>query len=289
HGHVSGLLLLPLFNKSKFVFTAHNPNPWMVQSFSHFKQSFRQTSFSSIELRIIRKADRVITVGEHLRNELVNRFKIQPEKVEVVYNGVDVDIFRPNLPDPENVLAKYELPPEYVLFVGRLVEQKGVQYLLEAVKGTNIHIVIVGGGPLLSYLRNLCKRLQITQQVHFIGAVPLCDLRKIYSRAQLFVLPSVAEGFPGGLVGLEAMASGLPLIASKIVGIEQLVTDGYNGSLFEIGDTHKLRSKLVQIFNDKALIKKMGKHSRKIAEKHFSWSAVAKRTLQLYQSLIANN
>jgi len=289
HGHIPGVSLLPLKSKSKFLFTAHNPNPWMVESFSPLKQAFRQLSFKSIELRIIRKVDCVIVVGESLKKELINRFKVCPEKVKVVPNGVDTNIFRSNIEGSGEVKIKYQLPENYALFVGRLVEQKGVQYLLRAIKGTRIHVVIVGGGPLFSYLKGLCQSLKIVKQVHFVGGVPLCDLRRIYSQARMFVLPSVAEGFPGGLVGLEAMASGLPIVASRISGIESVVYDGYNGFLFDVGDVEELRHHLVLLSENESLARVMGKYSRKIAEEKFSWTCIAERIFQLYKELLSEN
>jgi glycosyltransferase involved in cell wall biosynthesis len=284
HGHVSGFCLLPLNKKAKFIFTAHNPNPWMVESFSQFKQIFRELAFRSIELKIIRNVDCVITVGKSLKNEFVNRFKVCPEKVKIIPNGVDTDLFHPNIIGSEDVLTRYHLPEDYILFVGRLVEQKGIQFLLKAIKGTRINVVIVGGGPLFSYLKDLCQRLDIVERVHFIGSIPLNDLRKIYSQAKFFVLPSIAEGFP--LVGLEAIASGLPLVVSKIKGIEDIVIDEYNGILFNVGNVNELRCCLNQLFEDNSLAKVMGVRSRKIAEDKFSWREIAKQTLRLYEEIL---
>ncbi|MGB9615618.1 MAG: glycosyltransferase family 4 protein, partial [Fervidobacterium sp.] len=190
HGHVSGFCLLPLIKKSRSVFTVHNPNPWMVRSNTLFKQAFREFTFKSIELRIINNVDCVVAVSEGLRGELIKHFEVPSEKVKVIPNGVDINLFRPRIGDSEYVIAKYGIPREYVLFVGRLVEQKGLHYLLNAIKGTSIHVVIVGSGPLFSYLNTLARHLKISEQVHFIGAVPLCDLTKIYSNAKLFVIPS---------------------------------------------------------------------------------------------------
>ena len=286
HGHIPGIGLIPLKRKSTFVFTAHNPNPWMVRSFSQIKQAFRQVSFKCIELRIVKSFDCVIAVGECLKEELVHRFEINPGKINVIPNGVDTQFFRPNIVNSRDVLAKYHLPAEYVLFVGRLVEQKGLHFLLKAIKDTRIPVVVVGGGPLYSNLKELCRRLEIERQVHFVGGVPLADLRKLYSQANLFVIPSIAEGFPGGLVALEAMASGLPVIASRTHGIESVIHDGFNGFLFNVGDAEGLRSILVRLFDDVELAKRMGVYSRKIAEDQFSWSRIAEKTQVLYENLL---
>jgi glycosyltransferase involved in cell wall biosynthesis len=284
HGHVSGFCLLPLIKRASSVFTVHNPNPWMVRSNTLFKQAFREFAFKFIELRIVNNVDCVVAVSEGLKDELVKHFGVPSEKVKVIPNGVDVNLFRPKIRDSERIIAKYTLPHEYVLFVGRLVEQKGLHYLLNAIKGTSIHVVIVGGGPLFSYLNTLARRLEISEQVHFVGAVPLDDLTRIYSAAKLFVIPSVAEGM--ALVGLEAMASGLPIIASKILGMEKIVVDGYNGFLFNVGDVEKLRKYMILLLKeDVDLAKRMGERSRKIVESQYSWEQIAKKTHLLYEEI----
>lgn len=286
HGHIPGFCLLPLKKRATFIFTAHNPNPWMVKSFSRIKQAFRICAFRMVELRIVKNADCVITVSEQLKKEFIRRFRIPSQKIRVIPNGVDANLFHPTISSSNDILQKYQLPENYVLFVGRLVEQKGVQFLLKAIKGTNIHLVIIGGGPLYFYLKELSRRLEINKQIHFIGSVPLDDLRKIYAKAKFCVIPSVAEGFP--LVGLEAMASGLPIIASKIEGVEEMVIDGYNGFLFEKGNVKKLREHILKLFEDEKLVRTMGRRSRKIVENKFSWSVVAQKTFELYKDLARN-
>jgi glycosyltransferase involved in cell wall biosynthesis len=286
HGHATAFCLLPLKKKSVFVFTAHNPNPWMVQSFSSLKQGFRRWAFKLIEGKIIRNVACVITVGETLKKEIIQRFNVSPGKIKVIPNGVDTNVFRPNMDHCDEVLAKYGLHQGYVLFVGRFVEQKGLHYFLRAIKGAKVNVVIVGGGSLESDLRKLCRQLGIVDQVRFIGSVPLSDLRRIFSAARLFVLPSVAEGFPGGLVTLEAMASGLPIVASNIGGITDVVEDGYNGFLFRVGDVDGMRNAITKLAQDKSLAESMGRLSREIVEKRFSWTSIAKKTLAVYEELL---
>jgi glycosyltransferase involved in cell wall biosynthesis len=285
HGHVPGFFLIPFIKSVRSIFTVHNPNPWMVRSTSMFKQAFREVAFKSVELKIIKNVDYVIAVSEGLRDELVKRFEMPSEKVKVIPNGVDINLFRPKIHGYGHIIEKYELPQEYVLFVGRLVEQKGLHYLLNAIKGTSIHVVIVGDGPLFSYLNTLAQRLGISEQIRFVGAVPLDDLTRIYSAAKLFVIPSVAEGM--ALVGLEAMASGLPIIASRIPGMEKIVVDGYNGFLFDVGDVEKLRGYMLLLLKeDVDLAKRMGERSRKIVESQYSWEHIAKKTYMVYQEVI---
>ncbi len=203
--------------------------------------------------------------------------------MKVIPNGVDIELFRPSVPDSTSIREKYGIDDEYVLFVGRLVEQKGVHFLIKTIAGTRLHAVVVGGGPLLSYLQNLSRRFGVDKRIHFVGSIPSNELPKFYAEAKVLVLPSLAEGLP--LVGLEAMASGLPLLGWRISGIDEVINHGHNGFLIRLGDIEHLRQRLVQLFEDASLRRTMGRNSRKIAETRYSWERVAKRTFQLYQTL----
>jgi glycosyltransferase involved in cell wall biosynthesis len=284
HGNISSRLLLPLARRFKFVFTVHNPTPWMLVSSSSLKRSVRMMTFATFDLGIVKDADCVIAVSEYLKRELASRMGIEAEKVEVIPNGVDIERFKPFVSNSQSVRKKYGINEEYALFVGRLVEQKGVHFLIKALAGTKLHAVIVGDGPLHSQLRDLSRRLGVDKQVHFVGAVPSSELPKFYAEAKVFVIPSLAEGLP--LVGLEAMASGLPLIGSRIAGVNEIINDGCNGFLISLGDIMSLRQSLGHIFEDASFQKALGAHSRRIVEEQYSWRQVAKRTLQLYQKLV---
>jgi len=283
HGNTSSALILPLAKKFKYVFTVHNPTPWMLISSSPLKQALRKVTFTIFDHRIIRNVDCVITVSEYLKREITNRLGIKTGKVKVIPNGVDIEIFKPFVQNSTSIRNKYEINDEYALFVGRLVEQKGVHFLIKAIAGTKLHAVIVGGGPLLSYLQNLSRRFGVDKQIHFMGSIPSNELPKFYAEATVFVLPSLAEGLP--LVGLEAMASGLPLLGWRVSGINEIIDNGHSGFGIRPGDIEDLRQRLVQLFEDASLRKTMGRNSRKIAETRYSWDQVAKRTFQLYQTL----
>jgi len=286
HGNTSSAILFRFAKKFKRVFTVHNPTPWTQVSSSGIKQALRKVTFEMFDLRILRDVDFVIFVSEYLEREITNRLGIKAEKVKVIPNGVDIKHFKPIVLDSTSIRKKYGIRHNYALFVGRLVEQKGVHFLIKAIAETKLHAVIVGGGPLLSDLHNLSTRLGVEKQVHFVGAVPSQELPKFYAEATVFVIPSLAEGLP--LVGLEAMASGLPLIGSRISGINEIINHGHNGFSIRPGDIGQLRQRLIQVFEEASLRKAMGKHSRQIAETRYSWNHVAKQTSQLYQTLVAS-
>jgi len=283
HGNISSALLLPLVKKFKCVFTVHNPTPWMLISSSSLKQALRTIAFTTFDLKIIKNVDCVVAVSEYLKREIVNRLGIRASKVKIIPNGVDTKLFNPFVPDSTSIRKKYRIKNDYALFVGRLVEQKGVHFLIKAIAETKLHAVIVGDGPLRLYLQNLSRSLGVDKQMHFVGTIPSNELPKFYAEAAVFVVPSLAEGLP--LVGLEAMASGLPLLGSRISGISEIINHGHNGFSVRPGDIGHLRKRLIQLFEDASLRKTMGARSRKIAETEYSWDQVAKRTFHLYQTL----
>jgi glycosyltransferase involved in cell wall biosynthesis len=283
HGDIASAFFPVLRKKSKYVFTVHNRTPWMLTS-SSFKQAFRKVAFSMLDLKIISNADCVVTLSENLKKELVDRFKIKPTKVKVIPNGVDLKSFSPSIPNSASIRSKYGINHDYALFVGRLVEEKAVHTIIRAIAGTKLHAVIVGDGPLLPSLRNLAGRLNVNQQVHFIGLVPRSELPKFYAQATLFALPSIAEGSP--LAGLEAMASGLPIIASRTSGMEAIINYGNNGFIVEPEDVRHLRERIVQMFEDASLRRVMGERSRRIAETQYSWEQIAKQIFNLYETIV---
>lgn len=286
HGCISSRLLL-ITNRSlgiPFVFTVHNPTPYTLIYGSHLKQKVRELAFNVFDRSIYRKSRRIITVSRELLIELVTRWKVPKEKVFFIPNGVDTEVFTPRTLSSYDIYEKHDLPEHFALFVGRLVEQKGVEYLIKAVKGTSVHAVIVGDGPLKSSLKALTHRLNLHRQIHFMGAVPFEELRSLYAHASLFVLPSIAEGLP--LAVLEAMASGLPIVATKVSGVTEAVVNGLNGFIVNVGDVNGLRDHILTLMNDLTLCKRMGDKSREIAEKLFDWKIVARKVLEVYRSAL---
>jgi glycosyltransferase involved in cell wall biosynthesis len=280
HGNIS-LSFLPFLGKTKTVFTVHNRTPWMLPSFS-FKQVIRKLTFIMFDYNIMKRVNSIIAVSGNLKEELVNRWKIPIEKITIIPNGVDLERFRPKIPDSASKISKYGINSDYALFVGRLVEEKGVHRIIEAIPGTDLHVVIIGDGPLLPFLRSLSVKFGVDKQVHFLGTIPRSELPNFYSQATLFILPSLAEGTP--LAGLEAAASGLPLVVSSSSGMDSAVINGYNG--FVVDEVDEIREKMTLLFRDKSLRRIMGERSRKIAEENFSWKTVAQRTLQLYEKVL---
>jgi len=191
---------------------------------------------------------------------------------EVISNGMDLNMFRPKRSGEGTKLKKkYSLPDKpIVLYAGRLdpgkemeVWIKAVPYVLEKIEA---HFVTVGPGTRKNSLRRLARRMGIDKNITFIDTVPYAEMPDFYRLADLFAISSVMES--QSLTVLEAMASGLPIVATNSTALPELVHDGEDGFLFEAGDSTMMAEKIIQILIDPALAKKMGQKSLELVKKH---------------------
>ncbi|MHB1418806.1 MAG: glycosyltransferase [Bacillota bacterium] len=197
---------------------------------------------------IFNRAQAVIAVSQDLANMLGGHFSFAPGKLRVINCGVDTKLFMPGGRQEARHQAGLTTDVPLVLFVGNLVESKGVHVLLEALamvkqKYPEARCLIIGDGPQRLYLENMACTLELTQMVNFLGFQPYQSLPQWYAAADLLVAPSLREGF--GLVALEAMATGVPVVASRVGGLPEFVREGENGLLANPGDSTDLAAKIV--------------------------------------------
>ena len=203
-------------------------------------------------------------------------------KMDVIPDAVDLETFTPVQRDasPEKVR---------VLTIGRLIPRKGFQFLIRALPqilekvSHNFEIEIVGDGPYQTELLRLAESLGVASYIHFAGSVRYPKLPQKYRDADLFILPSLAEGMP--LVVLEAMGTGLPIVVSRVQGIDELVVDGVNGALFDPGDVDGLAHALVKLINAGERRIEMGKASTERV-KPYDWKHIADAYLNLYADVL---
>ena len=203
-------------------------------------------------------------------------------KMDVIPDGLDLGRFEPVQRDgcPEKV---------QVLTIGRLIPRKGFQFLIRALPQIvenaihNFEIEIVGDGPYHGELLRLSEDLGVASYIRFAGSVPYSELPQKYSNADVFILPSLAEGMP--LVVLEAMGTGLPIVASRVQGIDELVVEDVNGALFDAGDVDGLAHSLVKLINAGEGRIEMGKASVKRV-KPYDWKHIADAYLALYDDIL---
>jgi glycosyltransferase involved in cell wall biosynthesis len=212
------------------------------------------------------------------------------EMIHLLEPAVD-PVFIPNGVDLRNFKRKAEIPesgPLHVVCVARLIERKGQDHLIEAMKrlkdeGRDVVLTLVGTGDMHAHYQDLARKLGVQDRVRFAGYVPREEINECYEKAHVFALPSFNEGM--SLAALEAMAASLPLIVTRTGGTEELLEDGTNGFVFEWGDVERLTDHLRVFLNDRRLVNSMGSASRARAAR-FSWDVIAARFLELFNKAI---
>ena len=237
--------------------------------------------------------DRYITVSRDLKSYLVERVKVRSNRITTICNGVDTERFKPAVRKSVGVLpAGFSGEDSLVIgTVGRIQPVKDQETLLRAfaaaqqdnvVRGSRLRLVIVGDGPLLARLTALAESLGIAEKTWFAG--DRSDVAELLSGFDLFVLPSLAEGISNTI--LEAMASGLPVLATAIGGNPELVQDGINGRLFTPRDAASLASLFAEYFDDPSMRETHGMKARQLAVENFSLKAMLETYQLAYQGLL---
>jgi alpha-maltose-1-phosphate synthase len=247
----------------------------------------------------IENADAVIAVSHGMREDVLTCYpKVDPDRVHVIHNGVDPEIYRPVR--SEATLAKLGVDPErpYAFFNGRITRQKGLHLLLAAALRIDprYQLVIAASSPdtpeIGAEVAAMAERVRAERgNLVWIGRfLPLEELIHLHSGAAVFVCPSIYEPF--GLVNLEAMACETAVVATRVGGIPEIVVEGETGYLvdYDPGDPDSfiavLASRVEDLLANPALAARMGKAGRERVVQHFSWPAIAARTLDLYDSLL---
>ena len=236
-------------------------------------------------------ADKIITDSKCSKEDIVRLLKIPESKIEVVYLGKDSN-FRviPEIDILENYKKSNNLPKNYILYVGTIEPRKNIPSLLKAYRifknacpSLEYSLIIAGEkGWMYSKIFDMVEELNLKDNVRFLGYVSDRDLPLLYNSAQLFVYPSLYEGF--GLPPLEAMACGVPVITSNTSSLPEIVGDA--GVMVDPLDETALASAISRVLNDSALRDNMIKNGIKRAEE-FSWEKTAEKSMQIYQKLLA--
>ncbi len=227
-----------------------------------------------------RRATHIVSISRTTRESLVRDYGIAEDKVSVIPVGVDTGLFRPlGLERMENSM----------LFVGRLCERKGLPSLLEACRRVSAEVpgfkvFIAGEGELREALRGGVEEMGLGGVVSLLGRVPDEELPLWYNRVALFCLPSLFEGF--GIVCLEAMACGTPVVASRAPGIVDVIPPEHHGLLHAPGDARGLADNIIALLRDRERRLGIGRSLRATAEKGYGWEAVAARFVQVYERVL---
>jgi glycosyltransferase involved in cell wall biosynthesis len=227
------------------------------------------------------KIDYIIAPSYFTKKQIIETFKIPSEKIEVIHEGVDTSKFNPN----NKPIFRDKFKSQYViLFVGALVKTKNVDKLIRVFnyvqKRIDTSLVIVGEGPEKSNLMKIVKELNLTNKVFFEGFVKDEDLPYYYSSCDIFASCSIIEGF--GLIFLEAMASGKPVVAFNIASIPEVVGNG--GIIIKNFDLKEMAEKIIELLSNKEVYEEYSRKAREIAIKH-DWNIIARKYLSFFEKV----
>lgn len=286
-----------------FVLTTHSLEPLRPWKVEQLGNAYHLSSW--IENTCIHGADAVIAVSQETRKDVLRCFPdVNPEKVVVIHNGIDLEQYRKD--EALEALVKRGVDPTkpYVLFVGRVTRQKGIIHLVNAIPyiDPSIQVVLCAGAPdTLEIGQEMAKGVEIASAsrpgvIWIREMLSRQDVIQFYSNATVFCCPSVYEPF--GIINLEAMACETAVVASAVGGIPEVVIPGETGLLVDLEllpgtfdpvdpaeFSHRLADGINKVALDPFLRQKFETNGRRRVEEHFSWTAIAQRTLDLYRSL----
>jgi len=282
-----GILLMKAF-EIPIVATVHHPLPIDRKTdIAHIDRAwerFGRIMFYPFVMQhlVTRRMDRVIAVSESAAEETRNAFKVPRSKIRVVHNGIDTDMFR-------RLDGERRERGRLVIVANTVDRKKGVIYLLRALQllreEIDVKLTIVDrGAPDNEYTPALVGRFGLDGSVDFTGKVSLEELVRYYATAEVAVVPSLYEGF--GLPAAEAMACGLPVVATTAGALPEVVEDGRSGILVPPRDHYALAGAIKCLLKDEPLRRAMGEEGRRRVERNFTWEEAARKTLAVYREVL---
>ncbi len=227
-------------------------------------------------------ADKIIAVSNFTKNIIVKNYHINPQKIEVVHNGIDIKENESFIENIHNIKANNK---KIVLFVGRLTLQKGPDYFIKAAQkvceySKNIYFVISGSGDMEHQLIEQVAKNGISDRVFFTGFLRDEELRKAYKISDLFVMPSVSEPF--GITPLESLINGTPVLISKQSGVSEVIS---NVLKVDFWDVDEMANKILTALNQEPLLKTLKEHGKDEVQK-VTWEKSADKCIAIYNSLL---
>jgi starch synthase len=286
------------------VMTSHSLEPLRPWKAEQLGGGYAISSFC--ERTAIEAADAVIAVSSGMKRDILKAYpNVDPSRVHIIYNGIDPDQYQRD--ERTDVVESCGIDPAqpYAIFVGRVTRQKGIVHLLEAAQylDPRVHLVLCAGEPdtpdLKAEVEALVKRIETERGglTWIQKMMPRPELIQLLSHARVFVCPSIYEPF--GIVNLEAMACGAPVVASRVGGIPEVVEDGKTGFLVSFepdgtpmgepkdrdGFARALAARINELCADPELCATFGAAGRRRVEDQFAWSSIAQKTARLYEKL----
>ncbi|CAN5888842.1 glycogen synthase [soil metagenome] len=301
--HLAGCLVKQLTG-ARLVLTTHSLEPHRPWKAEQLGTAYNASTW--IERTAYQNADGVIAVSESMRTDVHKLYNVPHEKIRVIHNGIDLNQYTPTR-DPA-ILARHGIDPDrpFVLFVGRITRQKGIIYLVDAIKHIRpgVQVVLCAGAPDTEEIgREMNEHIDHARKeasnpiIWIPEMLPREEVIVLYTMASLFICPSVYEPF--GIINLEAMACGTPVVASAVGGIMEVVVPDKTGLLVPFEPispsevepkdparfSQDLASAVNQLLENPEVLQEMAIRSRERVEHFFSWKSVARWTMDYYWDL----
>lgn len=231
----------------------------------------------------------LISISGYVERRLALFFGNSPPKLFTVYDGVDADVFNPEVSSAELRAVLGIGSARVILYSGRLTEKKGVHYLLRAFallneKHGNLRLVYCGRGEMEAELKSMVQSMGLSGKVIFAGPIPHHDLAKYYALCDVLAVPSTYENL--GLAPLEAMSAGRPVVASDTGGLPEIIRDMENGILVPPADPRSLADALLKLIDDEDLAARFGIEGRRDVLSKFTLDMCADSTISVYESVL---
>lgn len=270
-----------LSKNTKIVLTIHDI------SFNFFPEYIKKSDLFFLKTlipRSIRRADKIITVSQNERQQIIDFYKIPTEKVDCAYNGVDFERFSRacSTEEKENIRKKYILPEKFLLYIGTLQPRKNIPVAIEALKNLDMPLILAGNRNAHNFDKKIdeaMKKYNLQKSVIFPGWIDEEDKPALLQMAACFVFPSLYEGF--GIPIIEAMAAGTPVVCSDIPVLREI---GKDAALFgDPKNSKDFSEKINSVLSDENLRRDLIQKGKNIAQ-NFTWQKTAKKTLGIYES-----
>jgi glycosyltransferase involved in cell wall biosynthesis len=251
-----------------------------------------QRYINDSEWQLTYEASEVIVNSNYMKNEIQRIFGLPYDKINVIPNGVKLDKF-------EGIERDYELRRQYamdnekiILYVGRLVYEKGVQNLIGAMPKIleNYHdskLVICGRGGMMDELKQEAHNLGIDEKVYFVGYCDAAKVQKMYINADIAVFPSTYEPF--GIVALEGMLSGTPTVVSDVGGLNEIVEHGVTGMKSYAGNSNSIADSVLALLYDQDLCNRVSSNAIEVVKEKYNWNVIAQSTFKTYEKAISKS
>jgi len=303
YASMAGYLAKKLYN-IPFVLTTHSLEPLRAWKAEQLGSGYAMSSW--MERTAILDADAIIAVSQGTKADILRAYpEVEADRIHVIYNGIDLAEYRKSSENKALTDYSVDMTVPYVLFVGRVTRQKGVTHLVDAIRylPRETQVVLCAGAPdtpeIATELRQKVEdaRRDHPRVVWIEKMVTKQEAIQLYSHARVFCCPSIYEPF--GIINLEAMACRTPVVASATGGIKEVVVHGETGFLVPLDQdpvtsfpvdpemfARDLAFQINRLFEDPERCKRFGDAGRRRVEENFSWTAIAKQTIRLYEGVI---